>query len=338
MTGQPSVTVFVFVHDGSADYRLRYPAEALAKDGYDVEIVDLSDVEDEVEVRQTDVVVVSRPVRKSQADLVEQLAAMDVRVVVDVDDDIEHLVPEHSLVRLRHPAPAPRAGRLPPSGRHHGRPCARPTSQYDPVIAQNLAADFLADVKPGPMDKRAPVLGWFGGLGSHPNDLQQTGHGVWAAMLAGPADLGFVGAVEYADGSDNLAEYKTRLRVPPTHPIHWRGYTSDPAELWPAVACFDVGLVPLQPCRFNAAKSNLKGIEYAACGVPFVASPTPEYRALAEQGVGLLAETPVQWKRQILALLRDQELRDDQVLNGRIYCRLNNYATRAEEYWCAWTE
>jgi glycosyltransferase involved in cell wall biosynthesis len=337
MTGQPSVNVYVFVHDGSADYRLRYPAEQLAKDGYDVEIVDLSDVEDEIEVRQSDVVVTSRPVRKSQADLVEQLAAMGVRVVVDVDDDIEHLVPEHSLYGF--------------DTQHLHRALAachrvvvttqalcETYRQYDPVIAQNLAADFLADVKPGPMDKRAPVLGWFGGLGSHPNDLQQTGHGVWAAMLAGPADLGFVGAVEYADGSDNLAEYKTRLRVPPTHPIHWRGYTSDPAELWPAVACFDVGLVPLQPCRFNAAKSNLKGIEYAACGVPFVASPTPEYRALAEQGVGLLAETPVQWKRQILALLRDQELRDDQVLNGRIYCRLNNYATRAEEYWCAWTE
>jgi glycosyltransferase involved in cell wall biosynthesis len=337
MTGQPSVNVYVFVHDGSADYRLRYPAEQLAKDGYDVEIVDLSDVEDEVEVRQTDVAVVSRPVRKPQADLVEQLAAIGTRVVVDVDDDIEHLVPEHSLYGF--------------DTQHLHRAlaaCSRMTvttaalaetyQAYHPVVVANLAADFLADVKPGPMDKRGPgarLVRRAGLASERPAADRARGVGRDAGRARRPR---FCRCRGVCRRQRQPAEYKTRLRVPPTHPIHWRGYTSDPAELWPAVACFDVGLVPLQPCRFNAAKSNLKGIEYAACGVPFVASPTPEYRALAEQGVGLLAETPVQWKRQILALLRDQELRDDQVLNGRIYCRLNNYATRAEEFWCAWTE
>lgn len=333
----PSVNVYVFGHDGSANYRLIYPAEQLAKDGHDVEIVDLSGVEDEVQVRRSEVAVVSRPVRAREANLVEQLAAIGTRVVVDLDDDVENLVPEHRLYGFD------------TTNLHRAlAACSRMTvttaaladtyRAYRPRVVPNLAADFLADLKPGPMRKRRPMLGWFGGLGSHPNDLQQIGHGVVAAMLGGPADLGFVGAVVYPDGSDNLTEYKTRLRVPPNRPIYWRGYTADPAVLWPAVACFDVGLAPLQPCRFNDAKSNLKGIEYAALGVPFVASPTPEYRALASQGVGLLAETPVEWKRQILRLLRDQALRDDMVVNGRVYARLNCYTTRAGEFWSAWTE
>jgi len=332
----PTVNVYLFVHDGSANYRLIYPAEQLAKDGHDVQLIDLSDTDDEVEVRQSEVAVVSRPVRESHADLVEQLAAIGTRVVVDLDDDIEHLVPEHALYGFntkhlhRALAACHRLVVTTPA-------LADTYADYRPVVVPNMAADFMTDIRPGPMHKQRPLLGWFGGLGSHPNDLQQTGHGVWAAMLAAPADLGFVGAVVYPDGSDNLAAYKERLRVPPDHPIHWRSYLFDPIELWSAVACFDVGLAPLQPCQFNAAKSNLKGIEYAAVGVPFVASPTPEYRSLALQGVGLLADTPVTWKRRILELLRDRGLREEITLNGRIYARLNSYTTRAGEFWDAWT-
>ena len=65
------------------------------------------------------------------------------------------------------------------------------------------------------------------------------------------------------------------------------GYTSSVAEL-------GVGLVPLLDSAFNRAKSWLKGLEYAALGVPFVASPTPEYVKLAGLGAGLLADDPFQ--------------------------------------------
>lgn len=330
-----SVNVYLLAADASSRYRLTYPAQALAAQGHDVQVVDLTGGEG-AEVRHADVAVLSRPVHEQHADLVEAMAGLGVQVVVDLDDDIEHLEPEHIMAGF--------------DTRHLHRALAAATRlvvttdaladtyrQYDPVVVPNLCPDFLAGIKPGPQRKLHPLIGWFGGLGSHPNDLQQTGHGVWAAMLAGPAELGFVGAVCYPDGTDNLAEYKTRLRVPAKHPILWRGYQHDPVKLWQAVACFDVGLAPLQPCRFNTAKSNLKGLEYAACGVPFVASPTPAYRALAGQGVGLLAQTPLEWKRRILTLCRDQELREQLVLNGRIYARLNSYTNRAGEFWTAWT-
>ena len=63
------------------------------------------------------------------------------------------------------------------------------------------------------------------------------------------------------------------------------------------VAQLDTGIVPLQRSRFNEAKSNLKGLEYAALGVPFVASPTAEYERLAESkfeaGRGTIADVMV---------------------------------------------
>jgi len=66
---------------------------------------------------------------------------------------------------------------------------------------------------------------------------------------------------------------------------------------------FHVGLVPLTRKPFNEAKSNLKGLEYAAAGIPFIATPTREYRILHESGVGRLAETPDEWRDHAMELL-----------------------------------
>lgn len=64
-----------------------------------------------------------------------------------------------------------------------------------------------------------------------------------------------------------------------------------------------VGVVPLTRNDFNEAKSYLKGLEYAASGIPFVATPTEEYRLLADAGVGRLAETPDEWRDHMTELL-----------------------------------
>ena len=64
-----------------------------------------------------------------------------------------------------------------------------------------------------------------------------------------------------------------------------------------------VGLVPLTRSPFNEAKSYLKGLEYAAAGIPFIATPTEEYRLLHRAGVGRLAETPDEWRDHATQLL-----------------------------------
>jgi len=66
---------------------------------------------------------------------------------------------------------------------------------------------------------------------------------------------------------------------------------------------FHIGLVPLVPSPFNEAKSYLKGLEYAAAGIPFIATPTAEYRRLHEAGVGRLASTPDEWRDHATELL-----------------------------------
>lgn len=69
-----------------------------------------------------------------------------------------------------------------------------------------------------------------------------------------------------------------------------------------------IGVAPLALIPFNNAKSAIKGMEYAAAGIPFVASPTDEYVRLAEHGVGRVARKPREWLHHWKALL-DPELR-----------------------------
>ena len=72
-----------------------------------------------------------------------------------------------------------------------------------------------------------------------------------------------------------------------------------------------IGLVPLVLNDFNLAKSYLKGLEYAACGIPFVASPSEEYRILHDSGVGRLAETPDEWRDHVTELLDPHVRREE---------------------------
>ena len=61
----------------------------------------------------------------------------------------------------------------------------------------------------------------------------------------------------------------------------------------------DLGLAPLVANSFNAAKSDVKLLDYAALGLPALCSPGPAYQELLQAGLALPAE-PCQWAEQIL--------------------------------------
>ncbi len=60
-------------------------------------------------------------------------------------------------------------------------------------------------------------------------------------------------------------------------------------------AHMDIGLVPLKDIPFNHAKSFIKGLEYAAAGIPFISSYSPEYQFLSDSGIGRIAKTQDDW-------------------------------------------
>ncbi|MDW5595509.1 glycosyltransferase [Conexibacter stalactiti] len=75
------------------------------------------------------------------------------------------------------------------------------------------------------------------------------------------------------------------------------------------VAEFDVGIAPLDDIPFNRARSNVKVKEYAAAGVPWLASPIGPYANLGEKQGGRLVPDDG-WEAALTRLVRkDRERR-----------------------------
>lgn len=80
-------------------------------------------------------------------------------------------------------------------------------------------------------------------------------------------------------------------------PVHWRAsrsYLHFVAWLR-SIAAWDIGLAPLTAGPFNESKSAIKVYEYAALGLPVVASSVPPYDAVVQENeTGLLAENTIE--------------------------------------------
>ena len=73
----------------------------------------------------------------------------------------------------------------------------------------------------------------------------------------------------------------------------------------------DIGIIPLNNIEFNHAKSFIKGLEYAAAGIPFIASYSPEYQYLADNGIGRVAKNEKEWIYHLDELLDIRTRRDE---------------------------
>lgn len=74
---------------------------------------------------------------------------------------------------------------------------------------------------------------------------------------------------------------------------------------------FDIGIAPLGGHRFNESKSAIRALEYAALGIPIVASDVGPYRSFVEHGVtGFLCRTDDDWWKALRTLTEDPDLRE----------------------------
>jgi len=139
-----------------------------------------------------------------------------------------------------------------------------------------------------------PVIGWAGATNFRNNDLEQLRE--WLPDFLEEHDLMF----HHTGHTDNAPTFDAVTGV---NPNRVRTYPLVPITHYAQGFRFDIGLVPLNDIEFNHAKSNIKGLEYAAAGIPFIASDSPEYRLLHEAGVGRIARTADDWRHNAEALL-----------------------------------
>lgn len=178
-----------------------------------------------------------------------------------------------------------------------------------PFLANKVANDFghpnvhiiengvsVSDFTPRQWGGKQPTIGWVGSTNHRSGDLEEL-FGIFSNKFKFHHSGSYANSNAFADalGLDTKRVARSPMREP------WQY-----AKL---SFCFDIGLAPLSDIEFNHAKSWIKAIEYAASGIPFVASPRPEYVRLVEQlGVGRIAHNPHEWLAHVNEL-HDHDIR-----------------------------
>lgn len=313
---------------GCGLYRMIMPSRRLKALGHDVTVTDgiaAAVTHDErgvtwakqvtPTVAEYDVVVMQRPSSSMLASMVPLIRALGPAVIVELDDDLAGVDPTHGAYAMTHPASNPHE-----NWDHLRHACADATAitvttpalaKYGPgkthVLPNFIPASMiqlerhqgLRDVF-GYTDDDV-VIGWSGHVLAHPNDLQVTRGAVGRICADMPAArFHTVGDGVRVDECLSLTEPFTVTGMVPISDYPF------------ALTTLDVGIVPLADTAFNRCKSYLKGLEYAALGIPFVASPLPEYVRLNEEhGIGLIAQRPRDWTRLLRDLVNDRDMRTE---------------------------
>lgn len=147
------------------------------------------------------------------------------------------------------------------------------------------------------------TIGWMASQ-SHLMDAPLVGEVLRDLMLKhANLRLHFIGWIDMqAFLGDMMAPFKDRIQCDNWVPV---------SQLADAMKSFDIGLLPLVDHPFNVAKSELKFLQYAALGIPAVASPLPCYNRTIKPGTGFIAEnnSPGSWFECLDALISDADLR-----------------------------
>lgn len=314
------------------DIHLQWPDQG---GGFEIKFDDDGHIVDfSLPVEDVDVLVMQRVSHAWHVEALQVIRSRGIATVVDFDDNLAVIHPRNSAFwnyRTRSVTPY--------SAKNAEEICKNltlvtvSTKSLLPVYAKYARGVVIDNYIPerylyinGLRDSE-PTFGWAGTLKSHPVDLQVVGRSVRELVDQGHP-FRVVGPGE--------PEIATQLRLP--GPVSATGVTN--SFEWPTAIAqnLDVGMAPLEPGTFNTAKSRLKVLEYAAVGVPFVASPREEYRRFHKesQGAGFLAETPKQWATHIRQLLTDDILRKEMSEQARAYAATQTLEAHAWRWLEAW--
>jgi hypothetical protein len=330
------VRVYPSDNTGCGWYRLRFAALALAAQGADITISDhipaLWDHTPDGDrivgaaTYDADVAVFQRVFRPDILTVIRSLREQGVAVVVDVDDDFSALHPRHPVWAQLHPKNSSRNWSVLAEACREADLVTVSTpalaAKYGGTVVRNCVPRAYLGITAERED--LPIIGWTGTPKMHPDDLEMVGDAV-ARVCEGEATFRAIGDRATLD----VLGVEDQEHVP--------GARLDNLDYAHLVAQLDIGIVPLADSAFNQSKSWLKGLEYAALGVPFVASIVAEYEALIQQGAGSLASRPRQWYACLRNLAESADMRLEMADRGRtVAARHTIEDTMAPQVWEAW--
>lgn len=259
-----------------------------------------------------DVVVFQRPARTQMLSHITRLQAAGIAVVIDMDDDFSALPSNNAAFKSFHPKYSPES-----NWQNIEKACR--LADLVTVSTASLAERYGSHGRVRVLPNYVPswylrtdahredvTVGWSGDMATHPGDLEVTRGAVQRALEGTDAKFGVVGIGNGVRDALDLSSEPDKT-----------GWCDIGGEYQRAIAELSIGIVPLASHAFNRGKSWLKGLEYSSVGVPFIATGTPEYLKLYEQGAGLIANKPRQWETQLRQLITDDAYRTEMGERGR---------------------
>lgn len=274
--------------------------------------------------------------------LVRHCRRNGITLAYDLDDDLLALPPQH-----------PDAARLAPLAPAVARLLAEAdvVSVSTPALAATLArrrADAVvlpnglderlwADPPPARLRRGGPVRILYMGSQTHDADFALVVPALERLLASFGPQIGFdmIGISAAA----SVPGWVSRIGPPPTA-ASYPGFVNWLVQQ----GAWDIGIAPLAEGRtnggrFNACKSPIKALEYAALGMATVASDGPAYRGSCADGTGgiLVPNTEAAWCEALGRLVRDPGLRARLAAGGREWLAAHGTLGAQEAAWrTAW--
>lgn len=270
------------------------------------------------EIHDVDVILMQRMMNDGIADHIRASQAQGIKIINDIDDWYWGLSPANDAFYHNHPKNNPKV-----NYNHYRAIISRSdlvisSTPYlasrvsdfcrAPIVVSKNTVDLARFTPRKHTDTDQPTVGWVGSTKHRSGDLELL-RGIFPSFLrtesirlfhggAMPKAPTFASRVGVLDG-----EVRTMPLVP--------------HEKYPELMVMDIGIVPLTNMPFNRCKSDIKGLEYAAAGVPFIASNLDAYIELQHDlGVGRIAKKAVNWTKHIKEL-SDYKTRQEEAEHNR---------------------
>jgi len=285
-------------------------------------------IPDEKAVHGWDIIVMKLIMLKSVAEKVDEAREKGQKIVVDIDDWFEGLEKTNMAYTMTDPE------KNPDNNREH---YMKIIDSADAIITSTpFLHDFYKNekgidnvflVRNGiDIDRwvphkdfagRMPTIGWVGATPWRSKDLESL-----APMFGDYMNVSRL-RFHHSGNIINAPKAKEQLGIPNSVKTSYE--PMKPISKYPELfRKFDIGIIPLNNVKFNYAKSCIKGLEYAAAGIPFVASYSPEYELLEKQGVGRVAHNTQEFIAH-LSELEDPKIRKEDI--ERNYENIRKYQT-----------
>lgn len=290
-------------HDGHAcgRYRILLPFDQLQKHGHDVDVN--WGYHDRCENYR---IIVGQRVGKPEALPIWRRMKARHRLVYETDDDVFSIDPTNAAAYLTHSPEVVDAVEFAAGVADlvtvSTQPLAEVMRRYNDnvVVLPNHIEAALLDVQ-RPRRERVTV-GWAGG-DSHLIDFAAIADQLRRFLRRNP----------HVDFHNIGTSYLRPFQLPGRH----TGWAADMWDYYRSID-FDIGIAPLADTVFNASKSAIKAIEYAALGIPVIASDVEPYREFVIDGVtGYLVRREHEWSRRLYELANDEAMRTEMGAKAR---------------------